>query len=88
MVKLAKHFVFLVVGTLDLEEWGQFLHMKDRIFTDFDEIRKEIESETARIAGSNKGICNEPIRLKIYSNKVVNLTVVDLPGITKVGIFC
>lgn len=88
MVKLAKNVVVLVVGTLELEEWGQFLHIKDRVFTDFDEIRKEIEGETARVAGTNKGICNDPIRLKIYSNKVVNLTVVDLPGITKVGSFC
>lgn len=88
MVKLAKNFVLLVIGTLELEEWGQFLHIRDRIFTDFDEIRKEIENETARVAGSNKCICSEPIRLKIYSDKVVNLTVVDLPGITKVGIFC
>lgn len=38
------------------------------------------------MAGDNKGICNEPISLKIYSNRVVNLTLVDLPGITKVPI--
>lgn len=37
------------------------------------------------MAGSNKGICAEPINLKIYSTKVVNLTLVDLPGITKVN---
>ncbi|KAK4310989.1 hypothetical protein Pmani_017483 [Petrolisthes manimaculis] len=73
-------------GTLDLEEWGQFLHMKERIFTDFNEIRKEIENETALVAGTNKGICTKPIGLKIFSNKVVNLSVVDLPGITKVPV--
>ncbi|KAK3888255.1 hypothetical protein Pcinc_007673 [Petrolisthes cinctipes] len=39
-------------GTQDLEEWGQFLHMKERIFTDFNEIRKEIENET--VAGITK----------------------------------
>lgn len=27
-----------------LEEYGEFLHLKDQIFTDFDEIRKEIEA--------------------------------------------
>lgn len=73
-------------GTLDLEEWAQFLHMKDKIFTDFTEVRKEIENETSRVAGDNKGICSDPIRLKIYSDKVVNLTVVDLPGLTKVPV--
>lgn len=38
------------------------------------------------MAGSNKGICPEPINLKIYSTRVVNLTLVDLPGITKVPV--
>ncbi|XP_050306609.1 dynamin-1-like protein isoform X2 [Anthonomus grandis grandis] len=73
-------------GTLDIEDWGVFLHKKDKIFRDFEDIRKEIEDETDRIAGSNKGICPEPINLKIYSDKVVNLTLVDLPGITKVPV--
>lgn len=43
-------------GTLDLDEWGTFLHTKNKIYIDFSEIRKEIESETERMAGSNKGI--------------------------------
>ncbi|XP_030023595.2 dynamin-1-like protein isoform X7 [Manduca sexta] len=73
-------------GTINLEEWGKFLHTKDKIYTDFDQIRQEIERETDRMAGSNKGICPEAINLKIYSTKVVNLTLVDLPGITKVPI--
>lgn len=38
------------------------------------------------MAGANKGICPDPINLKIYSTRVVNLTLVDLPGITKVAI--
>ncbi|XP_053973535.1 dynamin-1-like protein isoform X4 [Hylaeus volcanicus] len=73
-------------GTLDLNEWATFLHAKSRIYTNFDEIRKEIESETERMAGTNKGICPEPINLKIYSTSVVNLTLIDLPGITKVPV--
>ncbi|XP_061378772.1 dynamin-1-like protein isoform X2 [Danaus plexippus] len=73
-------------GTVNLDEWGKFLHTKDKIYSDFDEIRKEIERETDRMAGSNKGICPEAINLKIYSTRVVNLTLVDLPGITKVPI--
>lgn len=73
-------------GTVNLEEWGKFLHTKSRIYSDFDEIRKEIENETDRMSGSNKGICPEPINLKIYSPHVVNLTLVDLPGITKVPV--
>lgn len=81
---IIKHFI---EGTMDLEDWGVFLHTKNKIFRDFDEIRREIECETDKLAGSNKGICPEPINLKIYSTKVVNLTLVDLPGITKVIIF-
>lgn len=69
-----------------MEEWGVFLHTKNKIYSDFKEIRREIESETERMAGGNKGICPEAINLKIYSTKVVNLTLVDLPGITKVPV--
>uniref|UniRef100_A0A3Q2FSQ9 Dynamin-1-like protein n=1 Tax=Cyprinodon variegatus TaxID=28743 RepID=A0A3Q2FSQ9_CYPVA len=70
----------------DVEEWGKFLHTKNKIYTDFDEIRQEIESETERVSGNNKGISDDPIHLKIFSPHVVNLTLVDLPGITKVPV--
>jgi dynamin 1-like protein len=65
-------------------EWGQFLHI-DKRFTDFNEIRREIEQETFRVAGQNKGISKLPINLRIYSPNVLDLTLVDLPGLTKVG---
>uniref|UniRef100_A0A8C8SU39 Dynamin-1-like protein n=1 Tax=Pelusios castaneus TaxID=367368 RepID=A0A8C8SU39_9SAUR len=71
---------------IDAEEWGKFLHTKNKIYTDFDEIRQEIENETERISGNNKGISPEPIHLKIFSPNVVNLTLVDLPGMTKVPV--
>ncbi|XP_051976156.1 dynamin-1-like protein isoform X4 [Xyrauchen texanus] len=71
---------------VDGEEWGKFLHTKNKLYTDFDEIRQEIENETERISGNNKGISDEPIHLKIFSPHVVNLTLVDLPGITKVPV--
>jgi len=66
-------------------EWGQFLHI-DKKFTDFHEIRKEIEQETFRVAGQNKGVSKLPISLRIYSPNVLDLTLVDLPGLTKVGV--
>ncbi|XP_031704942.1 dynamin-1-like protein isoform X2 [Anarrhichthys ocellatus] len=68
------------------EEWGTFLHCKNQTFADFQEIRREIEAETERNSGDNKGISPEPIYLKIFSPKVLNLTLVDLPGITKVPV--
>ena len=70
----------------DATEWGVFLHAKNKIFTDFNEIRQEIESETDRVTGSNKGVSHDPIVLKIYSPNVVTLTLVDLPGITKIPV--
>lgn len=48
-------------------EHGEFLHCKGKKFTDFDEIRKEIEAETRRLTGSNKGISPVPINLRIHS---------------------
>lgn len=68
-------------------EFGEFLHQAGRRYYDFHEIRREIEAETARIAGNNKGINRAPINLKIYSPHVLSLTLVDLPGLTKVGIY-
>lgn len=68
------------------DEWGEFLHLPGQKFTDFGEIRKEIERETDRITGKNKGISNKSINLKVYSPFVLNLTLVDLPGVTKVPV--
>ena len=73
-------------GTIDKEEWVEFLHTKDKVYTDWDEVRKEIEKETDRVAGDNKGICPDPISLKFYSTAVLSLTMVDLPGLTKVAV--
>jgi dynamin 1-like protein len=67
------------------DEWAEFHHIPNRRFTDFGDVKREIENETARVAGSNKGINRQPINLKIYSPHVLNLTLVDLPGLTKVG---
>ncbi|XP_038208564.1 dynamin isoform X8 [Zerene cesonia] len=67
-------------------EYAEFLHCKGKKFTDFNEVRAEIESETDRITGSNKGISPVPINLRVYSPNVLNLTLIDLPGLTKVPI--
>ncbi|KAH8820541.1 Dynamin central region-domain-containing protein [Xylogone sp. PMI_703] len=67
-------------------EWAEFHHIPNRRFTEFQDVKREIENETARIAGTNKGINRQPINLKIYSPHVLNLTLVDLPGLTKVPI--
>ncbi|XP_031716303.1 dynamin-1a isoform X2 [Anarrhichthys ocellatus] len=67
-------------------EYAEFLHCKGKKFVDFDEVRQEIEAETDRITGANKGISPVPINLRVYSPNVLNLTLVDLPGMTKVPV--
>ncbi|EGC31084.1 hypothetical protein DICPUDRAFT_57918 [Dictyostelium purpureum] len=67
------------------EEWGEFGHTGDRKFSYF-EIKEEIEKETERIAGAKKDISPEPIILKIHSPNVIPLTLVDLPGLTRVAV--
>ncbi|KAK9780749.1 putative Dynamin central region-domain-containing protein [Seiridium cardinale] len=67
-------------------EWAEFNHIPGRKFTDFGDVKREIENETSRVAGNNKGIVRQPINLKIFSPHVLNLTLVDLPGLTKVPI--
>nr|DAD40905.1 TPA_asm: hypothetical protein HUJ06_015228 [Nelumbo nucifera] len=68
------------------EEYGEFLHLPRKKFYDFSEIRREIQAETEREAGGNKGISDKQIRLKIHSPNVLDITLVDLPGITKVPV--
>ena len=77
------------VHTLDDEEyteWAQFLHLSGEVFTDFECVKQEIINDTERVAGGSKGISDVPIHLKIYSQNIPNLTLVDLPGLTKVPV--
>lgn len=65
------------------EEWGEFSHKTGTRFTRFEDIRAEISAETDRVAGKNLGVVDRPILLKIHSPNVVNLTLVDLPGMAR-----
>ncbi|GMP62242.1 hypothetical protein CsSME_00024417 [Camellia sinensis var. sinensis] len=68
------------------QEYGEFSHLPRRKFTDYAMIRKEIADETDRVTGKTKQISPIPIHLSIYSPNVVNLTLIDLPGLTKVAV--
>ena len=48
--------------------------------------RAEIQAETDRETGINKGISEKQIRLKICSPYVLTMTLVDLPGIARVPV--
>ena len=66
------------------QDWIEFAHKKDEKYFDFLKAREEIELDTERKCGHNKEISAEPIIVKVYSRTVVNLTLVDLPGMTKI----
>ncbi|KAF7512777.1 vacuolar protein sorting-associated protein 1 [Endocarpon pusillum] len=70
----------------NVDEWGEFLHIPGQKFFDFNKIRDEIVKETEAKAGRNVGISPAPINLRIYSPNVLTLTLVDLPGLTKVPV--
>ncbi|EIN08035.1 hypothetical protein PUNSTDRAFT_144490 [Punctularia strigosozonata HHB-11173 SS5] len=68
------------------DEWGEFLHLPGQKFYDFNKIREEIVRDTEAKTGKNAGISPLPINLRIYSPNVVTLTLVDLPGMTRVPV--
>ncbi|PWO00634.1 putative VPS1-member of the dynamin family of GTPase [Tilletiopsis washingtonensis] len=68
------------------DEWGEFLHLPGEKFHDFNKIREEIVRDTELKTGKNAGISPQPINLRIYSPNVLTLTLVDLPGLTKVPV--
>ena len=69
-----------------MRDYGVFLHKPNDKVYDYEAIRKGIEERTDEICGVNKGVNHTPISLTIYSPHVVNLTLVDLPGLTKVPV--
>ncbi|XP_054161443.1 dynamin-1-like [Oppia nitens] len=68
------------------QPYGVFTHLKDKRFHDFSEICREIVAETERECPESTGISAKPIGLKIHSPDVLDLTLVDLPGMTRVPI--
>lgn len=63
-----------------------FLFPKDRgetKFTNCAEVTQIIEQLTDEVAGNEKGISHNPITLTLYSAEVPDLTLIDLPGITR-----
>jgi replication fork clamp-binding protein CrfC len=98
--------LILQLRTFEGDSYACFGHDQKKL-TDFDEVRKEIERDTERVTGCNKGLSNEPILLKVFSPEgdyilhalyqqcayvclpifsVLDLTLVDLPGLTKVPV--
>ena len=68
------------------KEYAEFGHKQRKKYVNFDEVRKEIEIETNKVCGDNKALSNNPIRLKIVSPLNPTLTLIDLPGMTKIAV--
>lgn len=66
------------------EPWAVFEEIPNKKFTNFFEVRKGIDEVTDKIAGSKKNIIDKPIALSVYSYTCPDLTLIDLPGITRI----
>lgn len=55
-------------------------------FTNFNEVRTNIDLVTDQVCGKSKQIIDKPIILNIFSKSCPNLTIVDLPGITSIPV--
>ncbi|MEW5315614.1 MAG: hypothetical protein WDW38_007029 [Sanguina aurantia] len=76
------------VDDLKALDFGEFAHAPGRRFSNFDDITREIEVETERHLAKTGGkvVSADPIYLTVHSVNVPNLTLVDMPGLTKVPI--
>ena len=68
------------------EPWAVFEEVKGEKFTDFNKVRETIESLTDKVCVGEKNIVDNPIILNVYSQTCPDLTLVDLPGVTRVPV--
>ena len=68
------------------EPWAIFEERKGQKFTDFIKVRETIEALTDEVCKEDKNIVDKPIVLNVYSQTCPDLTLVDLPGVTRVPV--
>jgi hypothetical protein len=61
-----------------------FEEIPGKKFTDWNDVRNNINILTDKVAGAKKGIVDKPIILNVYSHTCPDLTLIDLPGITRI----
>jgi len=66
--------------------YAEFEKYPKEYLTDFEEVKRRIVKLTDNEAGTRKGIIEDPIILTITAKTVPDLSLVDLPGITKIPI--
>ncbi|EGR30647.1 hypothetical protein IMG5_126860 [Ichthyophthirius multifiliis] len=67
-----------------IKPYAIFENDKKIKYEDFDKVRQQIEFLTDQVAGKKKAIVNDPIIMTVYSNDCLDLTLIDLPGITRI----
>ena len=72
--------------TIEGKPWARFDEVKDQKFTDFNKVRETIEKLTDDVCAGEKNIVDKPIVLNVYSPTCPDLTLIDLPGITRVPV--
>ena len=72
--------------TMDGKPWAIFDEKKGEKFTDFNKVRETIEKLTDDVCAGEKNIVDKPIVLNVYSQTCPDLTLIDLPGITRVPV--
>lgn len=55
-------------------------------YSNFDEIRENIQKLTDTLCGTSQNIIDDPIVLTVYSPDCPDLTIIDLPGITRIPV--
>ncbi len=76
-----------LVHSISAEEpFAVFDKAKGQKITNFNDVKNFIEKYTDDDAGTQKGIINAPIILTVFSKNIPDLSMVDLPGITKIPV--
>ena len=68
------------------EPYAYFEERKGVKFTDFAKVRETIELLTDEVCKEEKNIVDKPIVLNVYSQTCPDLTLIDLPGVTRVPV--
>lgn len=68
----------------DAKPWATFDEVPGEKFTDFNKVRDMIETLTDKVAGTNQNIVDNPIVVHVFSPTCPDLTLVDLPGLTRI----
>ncbi|EAR82322.2 dynamin central region family protein (macronuclear) [Tetrahymena thermophila SB210] len=66
----------------DFKPYAYFFEERQKIFHDFELVKKEIQKITNDFAGPGKKIVDKVITLTIYQAQCPTLTLIDLPGMT------